>query len=75
MQSTEVVTNEQKECAYFSAFAVAVSFLLTSDPERAIQDGILDTRKNRHRSKRNTFRFWSHSGSLLSRAYPLLNGP
>ena len=59
----DVVTHEQTGCAHFSAFAVAISFLLGWDQQRMIQDGILDTGKKRFRPKRNTFQFGSQSGN------------
>jgi hypothetical protein len=43
----DVVTHEQTGCAHFSAFVVAISFLLASDRQRVIQEGILNTREKR----------------------------
>ena len=43
----DVVTHEQTGCAHFSAFAVAISFLLASDRQRVIQGGILNTWEKR----------------------------
>ena len=43
----DVVTHEQTGCAHFSAFVVAMSFLLASDRRRVIQVGILNTREKR----------------------------
>jgi len=42
----DVVTHEQIGCAHFAAFAVAISFLLTSDQRRPIHDWHL-----KHRGK------------------------
>jgi hypothetical protein len=39
----DVVTHEQIGCAHFAAFAVAISFLLTSDQWRLMHDDILNT--------------------------------
>lgn len=57
----DVVTHQQTGCTHFSAFGVAISFFQSSDQQRLIQDGILDTGKKCFRPKRNTFQFWSQS--------------
>ena len=54
----DVVTHEQMGCAHFSAFAVAISFLLASDQQRGIQDGILNTWEKRFCPIKDISQFW-----------------
>ena len=51
----DVVVQEQTGCAHFSPLAVVISFLLASDPQRAIRDSILITPEKRFCPLRNIF--------------------
>jgi len=66
----EVVMHEQTGCAHFSAFAVAIPFLLAShddnDPKRMLNLG-----KERFCPKADTFQFWPQRNNrrYLNEAY------
>jgi|GEM_PF-3202037 hypothetical protein len=58
----DVGTHEQTGCAHFSAFAVVISFLPSSDQQPMIPDPILDAAKKSFCLIENIFGFRSRSG-------------